>query len=180
MAPSTYCGMPQLPLATSTTSGPMASARLWMQATTSEAPTPQLVPQATRRGDRVCSIPAKSLGEIPIMVRPLVSKLRVQTMGKPTVAAPATAASTSSRDDMVSIHSTSTPPALRLRACSANASRAFSKVRVPMGSMISPVGPMLPATAMVRPEASATSRAKRAAAWFSSSTRFWALCSLRR
>ena len=172
--------MPQLPLATSTTSGPMASARLWIQATTSEAPTPQLVPQAARRGVRDCSMAEKSLGEMPIMVRPLVSKLSVQTMGSSATAAPATAASTSSREDMVSIHSTSAPPALSASACSANAALASSKVRGPMGSMISPVGPMLPATATVRLLASATRRAICAARVLSSAMRPCALCSLRR
>ena len=50
--------------------------------------------------------------------------LRAQEIGSPATAAPATAACTSSDEDMVSIHNTSAPPSARANACSANASRA--------------------------------------------------------
>ena len=62
------------------------------------------------------------------MVRPLVSKLSVTTTGRSVVIAPGTAASTSSAEDMVSIHSTSAPPAARACACSAKAAAASSMV----------------------------------------------------
>ncbi len=71
-------------------------------AMSSEAPTPQLAPMATgwvgMRRDGT-----EGLGVMPIMVRPLVSKLMVVTMGRPACAAPSTAALSSSSDDMVSI-----------------------------------------------------------------------------
>ena len=50
-------------------------------ATTSEAPTPQLVPQASTDGLDLAIRSAKSFGVMPIIVRPLVSKLSVQTIG---------------------------------------------------------------------------------------------------
>ena len=56
---------------------------------------------------------------MPIMVRPLVSKLNVATTGSPVGRAPAIAASVSSTDDMVSIHNKSAPPRARAAACSA-------------------------------------------------------------
>ena len=75
---------------------------------------------------------------MPIIERPLVSKDSVHTTGSPVVAAPATAASTSSRADMVSIQSTSAPPSASAAACSANALRAASGVSAPSGSNSSP------------------------------------------
>ena len=45
----------------------------------------------------------------------------VVTIGKPAVAAPSTAARSSSSPDMVSIHSTSAPASFKAAACSANA-----------------------------------------------------------
>jgi hypothetical protein len=50
--------------------------------------------------------------------------------------------------------------------------RASSNKSRPLGAMISPLGPMLPATRTLRPTASAPARAMRAAAVFSSATRF--------
>ena len=50
----------------------------------------------------------------------------------------------------------------------------------PIGAKISPVGPIEPATSTGRPAASATARASRAAARFSSATRPSAPCSIRR
>ena len=44
------------------------------------------------------------------MVRPRVSKVMVATIGRPVVAAPATAAASSSADEIVSIQSRSAPP----------------------------------------------------------------------
>ncbi len=136
--------MPQLALATSTASGKAAAARFRIATTTSEAPTPQFAPHAIGPGASSRWSAARSAGAIPIIVRPFVSKLSVQTTGRPVVSAPAIAASASSRADIVSIQSTSAPPRARLAACSANASLAASKPSVPTGAMISPVGPMLP------------------------------------
>src|SRR5579872_5775638 len=79
--------------------GSDALERLTMQATSSEGPVPQLLPQAVRLCLR-CK-PASSTGVTPIMVRPLVSKLNVATMGSPVGRAPSIAASVSSMDDMV-------------------------------------------------------------------------------
>ena len=98
------------------------------------------------------------------MVRPLVSKLSVTTTGRSVVIAPCTAASTSSAADMVSIQSTSAPPAANACACSAKAAAASSMVSGPRGTISSPVGPIEPATTTGRPAASATPRATRAAA----------------
>ena len=61
------------------------------------------------------------------------------------LAAPLSAATSSSAEDMVSIHKTSTPPAASPAACSANAWVAASAVKSPSGARISPVGPMEPA-----------------------------------
>src|SRR5208282_44819 len=102
IAPSTNFGIPQFAFATRIADGSAADARLTIEATSSEGPTPQLLPQAARPCLR-CK-PARSEGVMPIIVRPLVSKLKVATTGKPVVRAPATAASVSSTDDIVSIH----------------------------------------------------------------------------
>ena len=48
MAPSTYCGIPQFALATSTADESDAAARFTMDATSSDGLTPQLLPQAAR------------------------------------------------------------------------------------------------------------------------------------
>ena len=124
--------------------------------------------------------PANSEGERPIMVLPLVSKLSVHTTGRPVTWAPASAASTSSREDMVSTQSRSAPPSASARAWSAKTSQARSIVRAPSGAKSSPVGPMEPATRIGRSLSSATRRAMRAAATLSSATRSWLPCSARR
>src|SRR5260370_30809023 len=71
---------------------------------------------------------------MPFSVRPLVSKLKVATIGRPVVRPPAMAASVSSTDDMVSIQRMSAPPRASAVACSAKASRAASRLRGPSGS----------------------------------------------
>jgi hypothetical protein len=119
------------------------------------------------------------------MVLPLVSKLMVVTTGSPVVAAPFTAAATSSLEDMVSIHSTSTPPSAKALACSAKAAMASASVSEPMGSNRSPVGPIEPATITSRPTwsfmaLSATLRPISAARLLISCTRSWAWCSFSR
>ena len=96
----------------------------------------------------------------PIIVRPAVSKLIVTTIGRwLTERAPSTAAVTSSRWLIVSIHSTSTPPSARPAAWAANAFLHSSIVIVPSGSSRSPVGPIEPATSTGRPAPSAAVRA---------------------
>ncbi len=97
---------------------------------------PQLQPHAAKPYLR-CN-PARSEGVTPIIVRPLVSKLKVATTGRPVVRAPATAASLSSMDDIVSIHRKSAPPRARAAACSLKASRASVGLKGPSGSRISP------------------------------------------
>src|SRR6185437_3578448 len=117
---------------------------------------------------------------MPIIVLPLVSKLRVVTIGSPVRRAPSIAASVSSAEDIVSIHRMSAPPRPSAAACSANDSRASAADSGPSGSRISPVGPMLPPTSTRRPARSASVRASPAAASFSSATRPSALCSFKR
>ena len=153
-------------------------ARLTIEATSSDGPTPQLLPQASSPCVRWMA--ANSFGVNDIIVRPLVSKLSVRTTGRPVERAPAIAASTSSLEDIVSIHSTSAPPAASAPACSAKATRAASTDSGPSWLRISPVGPMLPATTTSRPLPSASVRAMRAAAALSSWTRSSAWCSLSR
>ena len=75
ISPSRNCGMPQFALATRMAVGSAAVARLTMHATSSEGPVPQLLPHAARWCLR-CN-PASSAGVMPIIVRPLVSKLKV-------------------------------------------------------------------------------------------------------
>ena len=94
--------------------------------------------------------PANSAGDRPIMVLPLVSKLSVHTTGRPVTCAPASAASTSSRDDKVSTQSRSTPPSASARAWAANAALPSSTVKSPSGAKSSPVGPIEPATMIGR------------------------------
>ncbi len=174
--------MPQLALATSTGSEPSVTTAFILStaATTSEAPMPQLVPQAWTRG-LVCWCKfIRSEVPTPIMVRPLVSKLMVNMIGKPASPAPFTASSTSSSEDMVSIHNTSAPPRCNASACSANASMASSGCMSPSGERISPLGPIEPATIISRPETSISFLRISTAAVFSSATRCCALCNFRR
>src|SRR3546814_13296380 len=103
MAPSTNCGMPQLPLATTTASGAAAVMPRMLSASPA-GPTPQLAPIAAGAGARVVANAAKPAGVRPIMVQALVSKVMVTTTGRPVRAAPATAAATSFGADLVSIH----------------------------------------------------------------------------
>ena len=159
---------------------PAASCRPSTVASSWPGPVPQLAPKAMGRRGRRSNRATAASGVMPIMVRPLVSKLIVTTTGRSVAMAPWTAASTSSAEDMVSIHSRSAPPAARARACSAKAAVASSMVRAPSGTISSPVGPIEPATTTGRPAWSATCRATEAAAWLSSATRSWAWCSLSR
>ncbi len=108
----------------------------------------------------------------------------VLQIGRPVVFAASIAAATSSFDDMVSIHNTSTPPLASAIACSRNAATALLWVKAPKGSNSSPVGPIDPATTTSLPVllicASAACRASLAAASLSSATRSWALCNFNR
>src|SRR3546814_3676086 len=61
MAPSTNCGMPQLPLATTTASG-AAAVMPRMLSASSAGPTPQLAPIAAGAGARVVANAAKPAG----------------------------------------------------------------------------------------------------------------------
>ena len=115
------------------------------------------------------------------MERPLVSKLNVQTMGKPDWLAPSMAHSASAKDDIVSTQATSAPPSFKALACSAKASMAASLDKVPIGSGSSPDGPIEPATITWRSVvASAILRAICAPAVFNSATRVAALWSAKR
>ena len=60
-------------------------------------------------------------------MRPFMSKLSVHTQGRPVRAAPLRADLNSSMENIVSIHSTSAPPAFSAAACSANISHALVK-----------------------------------------------------
>ena len=83
------------------------------------------------------------------------------------------AASDSCVDDIVSIHNRSAPPSLRACACSENAVTASLWLKLPIGSGISPVGPIEPAIITGRPALSATLRPILTPATFSSCT-WWA------
>jgi len=146
----------------------------------SEAPVPQLAPKANGGLGRVSTSCAISAEVTPIMVRPAVSKLMVPHQGMPASAKASAAARNSSGALIVSSHSTSTPPSFRPSACSWNISTAAAWLRLPTGSMISPVGPTDPATITLRPARSATSRPSSAPTLFSSRTRPWASCSFSR
>ena len=104
---------------------------------------------------------------------PRVSNVIVAMIGMSadTWRTPWIAAPISDRCDIVSIQITSTPPAMSAAACSAKTSTASSSDSVPSGAMISPVGPMSPATSARPPAASTSSRRRIAAVRFSSPTR---------
>ena len=179
MWPSTNFGMPALPLAITGRLGCAA----WKPRTVrsrSEAPTPQLAPKASGGFGSSATSAARSAAVTPIIVRPAVSKLMVQHQGAPVRAMPRAAARSSSGAEMVSTQSTSAPPASRPLACSSNMSAAASTVSGPSGAMISPVGPIEPATTTGRPAASAACRAMAAARRLSSKTRSSASCSFSR
>ena len=84
-------------------------------------PMPQLAPKATGRGGRRGEQGHRRLGRHAHHGPAVGVEAHRATTGRPVVTAPWTAASTSSAADMVSIHSTSTPPAARAWACSAKA-----------------------------------------------------------
>ena len=175
MLPSTHSGMPQLALAISAGGLGRDSQVFFMltiAATSSAAPTPQLLPQPARSGTISPARLIMSAAVTPIIVRPLVSILIEKTTGRPVVFAPAKAARASSNDDRVSIQIRSAPPSRSAFACSAKASVAASMDRVPVGSKISPVGPISPATSTWRPLASAAFLSSSAARSLSSATRF--------
>ncbi|OIQ69294.1 hypothetical protein GALL_491090 [mine drainage metagenome] len=145
----------------------------------SSVPRPQLAPMI--RTPRAARLLTACSGFVPIMVRRFVSKLKVATIGRVGAIslAASTAASTSARSLMVSMRIASAPPATSPRICSENISFAPSKGSVPMGSINSPVGPTSPMTKTPSCR-SATVRAIRAPAAFSSSTRSARPCSSRR
>ena len=178
-----YSGIPQLAFAIKA-GGSANSLQLFFMfiiaATTSAAPTPQLVPQPVRSGSISEARLTMSAAVTPIMVRPLVSILMQKTIGSPVVLAPRNAACASSSEESVSIQMISAPPSASACACSANASVAASMVSVPAGSKISPVGPMSPATITLRPLLSTASRSSSAARLLSSTTRFSPLCNCNR
>ena len=111
-----------------------------------------------------------SAGRTPIIVRRLVSKLRVAMTGTSGThrRAASTAASTSPRSLIVSIRTTSIPPSRRATSCSSKSSWACAGSMVPSGASSSPVGPRSPATRT--PCRRATSVAIAAPARFSSWT----------
>src|SRR5690554_896473 len=170
--------MPALDFATRTASG-LRSCIALITPSISAGPLPQLPPKATRPIS--CSASTAAAGLTPIIVKPRVSNVIVTTMGSELACrAPSTAARTSCRSLMVSIHSTSTPPASSAAACWAKPSRASSTLSVPSGSISSPLGPIEPATTTRRPAASAALRTISAPARFSSATRSSSLCSFSR
>ena len=139
----------------------------------SAGPIPQLAP--IKLAPWPAAKLAKSAGVTPIIERLTVSNVIVLQIGKPVVFAASIAAATSSFDDMVSIHNTSTPPSASALACSVNAATALLWVKAPNGSNNSPVGPIEPATTTRLPDALACTsdawRASLAAATLSSVTR---------
>ena len=154
--------MPALDLATSRAAGTAACIRV-ITGTISSGPLPQLPPTAST--PRAVSASTACSGETPIIVWPRVSKVMVAMTGVSGAArrTPSMAAVISARSDIVSIHRTSAPPATRAAACSAKMSTASAGSSVPRGAMISPVGPMSPATS-ARPPAAVTSARSRMAA----------------
>ena len=135
----------------------------------SSGPRPQLAPTAATPA--ALSAVTASAGRTPIIVRRLVSKLSVATIGRSgtTSRAAAIAASASARSLIVSIRTRSMPPSRSPASCSAKIARASSASMVPSGAISSPVGPRSPATRA--PCSFATSRAIRAPASLSSCTR---------
>ena len=133
----------------------------------SSVPRPQLAP-IKRTPIAAISVIAWA-GLTPIMVRRLVSKLKVATIGMPgaTSCAAATAAATSPRSLIVSIKMASQPPATRPFICSAKSSLPDSGVKVPIGSINSPDGPTSPNTKTFS-NLSATARATSEPALLSS------------
>ena len=179
MWPSTYLGMPALPLEMIGRVVPCAANPSTVRRI-SEAPVPQLAPYASGAGSKSSTSLAISAEVTPIMVRPAVSKLMVPHQGISASLNASAAARNSSGAEIVSSHSTSTPPSFRASACSWNISTARAWLSSPTGSMISPVGPTEPATAILRSARSATLRPSSAPAMFSSRTRRCASCSFRR
>ena len=156
------------------------AANPWTVRSKSDAPTPQFAPNATGGWSNFSTIAAIAFEVMPIIVRPAVSKLMVPHHGIPASFAASAAAAYSSGAEIVSTHKTSAPPSFRPSACSWNISTASAWVRGPRGAMISPVGPIEPATITVRPEASAMSRPISAAMRDSSRARWPASCNLSR
>ena len=171
----TNTGIPMFGLATSGRSGATARIRS-MTGRISSGPFPQLPPIASTPS--ALSARAASSGETPIIVWPRVSNVIVATTGVAGEArrAPAIAAAISARSDIVSIQNRSAPPAARAPACSANTSIAASRSRVPSGAMISPLGPMSPATSASTPAAVTSARSRIAAVRLSCSTRSSSRC----
>ena len=150
MWPSTYFGIPALPLATIGTLLPW-DAKPRTVRNRSEEPVPQFAPKASGVFAISSTILTISALVMPIMVRPAVSKLMVPTKSIPAKAKPSAAARYSSGAEMVSTHATSAPPAFKPSAVSWNISTARACVSSPTGCMISPVGPTEPATMTLRP-----------------------------
>ena len=134
--------MPQLPLATTGTSPDCAKIPL-TECSNSAGPIPQLAPM--KLAPAAVAKSAKSAGITPIIDRLAVSNVMVAQIGRPVGFAASIAAATSSFDDMVSIHKTSTPPSASASACSAKPATAALCVNLPSGSNSSPVGPIDPA-----------------------------------
>ena len=112
----------------------------------SSVPRPQFAPMMRTPMDERCVTAIAGL--TPIIVRKFVSNDIVAIIGNPgaTAFAASTAASTSAKSLIVSIRIASTPPATKPLICSENNSFALSGVRVPIGSMRSPDGPISPMT----------------------------------
>jgi hypothetical protein len=164
----------------STSPASATRARLLTVSTSIAGPAPQLAPNATSGGVIAWRNSTARSGVSPIMVRPPVSKVIVDATGSPVAAAAAIAAPSSSRPKLVSIHNTSTPPSTRPSACSPKVASASSRLRVPWGTSISPVGPIDPATTTGRSTASAAARARRAPARLISRVRASAPSSFKR
>ena len=165
----TSCGSPALDWAT--TSSPSARARVSCSAmaSISPGPRPQLAPTASTPA--AASVATASAGRTPIIVRRLVSKLRLAMTGTSgtTSRAASTAAATSPRSLIVSTRTMSMPPSRRPASCSVKSALASSGSMAPKGANSSPVGPRSPATRT--PCRRATSVAIAAPARFSSWTR---------
>ena len=160
MAPSTYCGMPQFDFATSTAADSDAAAKIDDGGARARRGSRRSCCRRPR--DDACDAsPASSRRRDPHHGAPVGIEAQAwRRPADPSCAAPAIAASVSSTEDMVSIHSRSAPPRASAAACSANAvARRLGAQRRRAAASISPVGPMLPPTSTVRPARSASRRA---------------------
>ena len=81
MCPSTYFGIPALPFAINISLGEDFE-NSWIVLIKSDAPTPQFAPKATGLFGIEEINSTNSVGLVPIIVRPAVSKLIVPTQGR--------------------------------------------------------------------------------------------------